>query len=162
MVATVQRARQKTYVPNKEDIQEAEQLINELEDEIETNGDMTLTSASGKQYQLPSKLFDVLQFIGMNLAKGHGVTVVPRETKLTSQDAADFLGISRPTLVKILDSGKIPFEKVGRHRRVTLDNLLRYQEKEQARRNVLLAQMARNDQESGMLELTYQDMDSRD
>jgi excisionase family DNA binding protein len=68
--------------------------------------------------------------------------------------AADFLGISRPTLVKLLEGGAIPFETVGRHRRVTLDDVLAYQESERARRRTVLAQAARNNQDSGMLALT--------
>jgi len=48
----------------------------------------------------------------------------------------------------------MPFETVGRHRRVTLDDLLSYQQKEQARRRTVLDQVARNNQESGMLALT--------
>ena len=84
----------------------------------------------------------------------NGVTIVPLATRPTTQEAADFLGISRPTLVKLLESGAMPFETVGRHRRVTLDDLLNYQEKEQARRRTVLAQAARNNQESGVLTLT--------
>jgi len=96
--------------------------------------------------ELPPILFEVLRFVGANLAAGNGVTIVPRATRLTTQEAADFLGISRPTLVKLLESGAMPFETVGGHRRVTLDDLLNYQEKEQAHQRTVLAQAARNNQ----------------
>jgi excisionase family DNA binding protein len=80
--------------------------------------------------------------------------VVPRAKKLTTQGAADFLGISRPTLVKLLEQGAMPFDKVGRHRRVTLGDVLACQKRERARRRTVLAQSARNNQASGMLALT--------
>jgi len=146
--------RQKTYLPESDETSKMTELFDRLDAEIEQTGQMVLMSASGEQFELPSQLFDVLRFVGTTLASGSGVTVVPCGTRLTTQDAADFLGISRPTLVKILESGALPFEKVGRHRRVLLDDLVDYQERERARRRTVLAQAARNNQESGMLELT--------
>ena len=52
--------------------------------------------------------------------------VAPYDTTLTTQDAADYLGVSRPTLVKLLEQGDIPFTRIGRHRRVTLSDLQHY------------------------------------
>jgi excisionase family DNA binding protein len=146
--------RQKTYLPEDAEMAPVRELLSHLQTELEQTGRMVLMSASGEQFELPATLFDVLRFVGTALTSGNGVTVMPRDTRLTTQDAADFLGISRPTLVKILESGAIPFETVGRHRRVMLDDLLEYQERERAHRRTLLAQTARNNQESGMLALT--------
>ncbi|PLS30663.1 MerR family transcriptional regulator [Bifidobacterium margollesii] len=77
---------------------------------------------------LTPELADVLLKVADQLAKGKAVFVAPYDTRLTTQDAADFLGISRPTLVKLLEQGKIPFERVGRHRRVLLSDLQQYSE----------------------------------
>jgi len=151
--------RQKTYLPDNDETSKMSELCDRLDAEMEQTGQMVLMSASGEQYELPSQLFDVLRFVGSTLAAGNGVTVVPCGKRLTTQEAADFLGISRPTLVKLLESGAIPFEKVGRHRRVSLGELLDYQERERARRRTVLAQAARNNQESGMLELTVMPQD---
>jgi len=144
----------KTYLPSKTDVTQACELFDRLESELATTGKTVLMSSSGQMLQLPPTLFEVLRFVGAALAAGNGVTVVPRAQRLTTQEASDFLGISRPTLIKLLEAGTIPFELVGRHRRVTLDDLLAYQENEHARRRTVLAQAARNNQQSGMLELT--------
>lgn len=77
---------------------------------------------------LTPELANALLQVADQLARGKAVFVAPYDTKLTTQDAADFLGVSRPTLVKLLEQGKIPFEKVGRHRRVLLADLQRYAE----------------------------------
>jgi excisionase family DNA binding protein len=154
MSATEARAHGKTYSPSESDIIQAMELFARLDDEMAATGKTVLMSASGQTLELPPTLFEVLRFVGATLASGNGVTVVPRAAKLTTQGAADFLGVSRPTLVKLLEQGHIPFETVGRHRRVTLDDVLAYQERERARRRTVLAKAARNNQTSGMLALT--------
>ncbi|WP_223852447.1 helix-turn-helix domain-containing protein [Bifidobacterium tissieri] len=77
---------------------------------------------------LTPELADILMKVADQLSRGRAVFVAPYDTSLTTQDAADFLGVSRPTLVKLLERGEIPFEKVGRHRRVTLADLQQYAE----------------------------------
>lgn len=72
------------------------------------------------------------------LSRGQGVSVVPTNAQLTTQQAADHLGVSRPTLVKLLEHGDIPFTKVGRHRRVTLEDLITYEETSRHRRRQAL------------------------
>jgi excisionase family DNA binding protein len=52
------------------------------------------------------------------LCAGMLMIVVPQTQRLTTQEAADFLGVSRPTLVKLLEKGKIPYDQPGRHRRI--------------------------------------------
>lgn len=74
---------------------------------------------------LAQLLFDVLRHV----SKGDAVTLVPVGQMLTTQQAADILNISRPYLIGILDKKKIPFDKVGRHRRIRANDLFAYKEK---------------------------------
>ncbi|MEO6116882.1 MAG: helix-turn-helix domain-containing protein [Pseudolysinimonas sp.] len=70
--------------------------------------------------------------------------------QLTTQAAADFLGISRPTLVKLLESGEIAFELRGRHRRVTLRDVVDYQNRSRVERGAALGELARAGQASSL------------
>lgn len=60
------------------------------------------------------------------LAQGRGVQIFPKEVELSTQKAADMLNVSRPYLIGLLEAGKIPFRKVGRHRRIRFEDLMDY------------------------------------
>lgn len=99
---------------------------------------MELVSPDGIRRAIPAEIFRALEQVANALASGKGVTVAPHSKLLTTQEAADFLGISRPTLVKLLDGGEMEFEKRNRHRKVTLRALVDYQERSrQERRSAL-------------------------
>jgi excisionase family DNA binding protein len=77
------------------------------------------------------------------LSQGLAITVAPQHTVLTTGQAADLLGVSRPTLVRLLEAGEIPFNKPGRHRRIRLGDLLAYQQRARRARAVGLDEMVR-------------------
>jgi excisionase family DNA binding protein len=83
----------------------------------------------GAPRQLPAELVEVLLHATAALAEGRPVTLSCHEPVLSTQRAADLLGVSRPTLVRLLDSGDIPYDQPRRHRRVRLADLLAYQER---------------------------------
>ena len=64
------------------------------------------------------------------MREGKVITLVPHTQRLTTQEAADFLGISRPTLVKLLEDGKIPYDQPGRHHRLLFTDLLACQQRQ--------------------------------
>jgi excisionase family DNA binding protein len=75
--------------------------------------------------------------------QGPGVSVVPKSQWLTTGEATDSLGISRPTLVKLLEGGEIPFEQPSRHRRVLMSDEVAFNQwRRYARR--ALAEMTRS------------------
>jgi excisionase family DNA binding protein len=81
------------------------------------------------------------------IAKGKSVVVTPEPTEFSSQQAADFLKVSRPFLVKLLEKGEIPFRKVGKHRRVRFEDLLSYKQRIDDKRLKVLAKLAEQAQE---------------
>ena len=92
-----------------------------------------LVGPDNTRLELPAEAYRILRDVLEAMAKGLAITVIPQHTMLTTQEAADLLGISRPTLVKLLESGKIPYESRGRHRRLLLIDVLKYQD--EARRD---------------------------
>lgn len=87
-----------------------------------------ISKGKGKKesIQVPSSAFAIFFEIIKQMANGNAVTVIPYHAQLTTQEAANFLNVSRPYLIKLLEEGKIPFSKVGRHRRVAFDEILKY------------------------------------
>lgn len=97
-----------------------------------------LISPDSREAELPDEVYHVIRQVVTAMAKGQAVLIEPLDAVLTTQEAADRLHISRPTLVKLLEAGKIPFHKRGRHRRVRLADLLAYEDEEQRARQVEL------------------------
>ncbi len=95
-------------------------------------------------------MVDVLRDVAEALNAGMGVTVAPHNARLTTQEAADFLGISRPTLVRLLERQEIPMEKPGRHRYVRLSDLVAYEARMRTYRRELLDQMTRDAEADGL------------
>lgn len=93
---------------------------------------------------------------------GKAISVMPIDQRLTTQEAADFLGISRPTFIKLLDSGAIPFERPSgsRHRRIRLVDVLRYQDQRRTESRETLDTMASEAYEAGLYEATTDDSTS--
>jgi excisionase family DNA binding protein len=140
------RSRQgRTYFPQRDEREELlafAQVLNGIDAAPGRPGQAVLVGPDGEQRAIPAELFEVLEQVANSLALGDGVTVMPYAARLTTQEAADFLGMSRPTLVKLLEAGEIPFELVGRHRRVTLRDVVGYQERMQSARRAALAELA--------------------
>jgi len=86
------------------------------------------------------------------LEQGGEVEVVKKDRELTTREAAELLNVSRPHLVDLLESGEIPFHKVGTHRRVLLENLLAYK---QARKQKSREHFNRLANEDERLDLDY-------
>lgn len=102
-----------------------------LEEFIESVPVAELRSPEGRSTPIPAEVYDILGEVVEALARGQAITVAPHDQTLTTQHAADLLGISRPTLVKILERGEIPHTQPGRHRRVKLADVLDFRQQRQ-------------------------------
>lgn len=78
--------------------------------------------------ELPTSVLRLLVEILGELADGNAVRVVPVHAELTTQEAADLLNVSRPHLVKLLESGELVFHRTGKHRRVRLADVMKFRE----------------------------------
>ncbi len=100
--------------------------------------------------KLPASAVRMLIQILEEMARGNAVTLIPVHAELTTQEAADMLNISRPSLIQILDEGKIEYRRVGTHRRVRFEALMAYKRRADAERRAVLAELAAYDQEIGL------------
>ena len=136
-----------TYLPEpdtREELLDFAEAIREIERFLENGASKAaLVDPNGAARPIPDEIFRILEQVANALAAGQGITVVPHGMTMTTQQAADFLGISRPTLVRLLESGKIPFDKPGRHRRVGLEDLVNYQTHARDERRLALRELQR-------------------
>jgi excisionase family DNA binding protein len=114
----------------REELRELAELSKQL-----SRSDVQETSLviDGERRALPRTLFLVLRKLVDGLAKEGAVTVAPHGTEVTTQMAADLLGVSRPRLIQLLDEGRLRFRREGTHRRVPLDDVLTYRQERSKR-----------------------------
>ncbi|MCL2622422.1 MAG: helix-turn-helix domain-containing protein [Planctomycetaceae bacterium] len=91
---------------------------------------------------IPASAIPLLAEMLSVMAEGQAVTIVPVQAELTTQQAAEVLGVSRPFLIKLLDGGEIPHRLVGTHRRVLLNDVLEYRRQTDRNRETTLEELA--------------------
>lgn len=141
---------ERTVLPPTESLDGLVAILSRPEAEPTT----TLSGPNGERLVLPPEVFEVLRDIVAAMARGQAVTIAPVHQRLTTQEAADLLGVSRPTLVKLLETGEIPFEQPGRHRRVRLADVLAYRERSSVARRDALDRMVEIADDADMYERT--------
>lgn len=92
--------------------------------------------------ELPRSVHQALTKVVAALHAGKAVTIAPQTMKLTTQQAADLLGVSRPTVVRLITDGMLPAERVGNRHRLLLDDVLAYREQRRNRQYETLAATA--------------------
>lgn len=126
---------------------ETEELSEALE-QLQSDSRLRLVLDSGTELTLPDAAASAVRQVIEAIAQGKGVAVVPYNEDLTTQQAADLLGMSRQHLVDLLDEGAIPHHRVGTHRRVNLKDVLDFRERRRQHRLERLGDLTRLSQES--------------
>lgn len=100
--------------------------------------------------ELPAGAVSLLMDILGAMASGQGITLIPENAELTTVQAADILNVSRPFLIKLLEAGKIPYRKVGKHRRIRMEDVMNYKQAIDREREAILDQLVADAQEQDM------------
>ncbi len=114
-----------------------------------------LKSADGMEIRLPDAIFQVLVKVIEDMRNGRAIVLLPEDETFTTQAAANFLGMSRQHFVTLLESGQIPFHRVGSHRRVTFKDLRDYTKKRDADRRARLGGLFKKVKDADLYDADY-------
>lgn len=137
---------------------EDRRLLEQISQEVFGNKRPALLSREGDRIDLPEPVFQLLVRIVSALREGESIALIPEHEPLTTQAAANHLGVSRPSLVKLLEEGQIPYHTVGTHRRVLLKDLRNYEQKRDQERREGMKALFEKIQKEGL----YDAVDSGD
>lgn len=113
---------------------------------------ITLTTDTGEHPTVevpPAALKLIGQLLGA-MSEGRSIVLMPTEKEFTTVEAANFLNVSRPFVIKEIESGRLPYRKVGSHRRIALEDLLVYARDMCAKQAGALERLADNARELGL------------
>lgn len=103
-----------------------------------------------EKIRIPISALRLLAKILMELSRGNPISIVPIATEITTQAAAELLGCSRPHIVRLLEEGKIPFTKVGKHRRIKYEDLAKFKKEMKISQRNKIQELMQLDEESGL------------
>ena len=141
--------------PNKSEQKTARRSldsISRLPDLEKRNRSITI-EVSGHEnvsLEIPAKVFGLLKEILTIMAEGKAISLLPAESEISTQQAAEMLNVSRPHVVKLLETHKIPFRKVGKHRRILVEDIIAYAKQFQDQREIALQKLAEQAQKLDM------------
>lgn len=105
---------------------------------------------SEEKIRIPISALRLLADILKQISQGNPISIVPIATEMTTQAAAELLGCSRPHVVRLLEEGKIPFTKVGRHRRIKYEDIVRFKKDMKSKQRKRIQKLMELDEESGL------------
>ncbi|MDF5734976.1 MAG: helix-turn-helix domain-containing protein [Nostoc sp. S13] len=108
-----------------------------------------LVGANGEKINIPEPIYQMLLQVVHAMASGKAISIIPQQQELTTQQAAELLNVSRPYLIKLLKQGDIDYIKVGSHRRVRFDDLMKYKQQRDTKRREGLKELTQFLQDEG-------------
>ncbi len=111
-----------------------------------------LVAPDGVTTEIPGQVLKVLREVAEAMSRGRAITVTPLSLRLTTTQAAEMIGVSRPTLIKLLEDGEIPYEQPRRHRLLRLDDVLAFQDSRRQRTAARLDDLTRQAVADGLYE----------
>ena len=138
-----------TVIPSQKDAELATESSRVLA-KLRPEDGLRVRLDSGEEFTLPKAALPLLSRLLTEMSHGHAVTVIPVHAELTTQEAADYLNISRPHLVGLLQSGKMPFRMVGTHRRIKFLDLQEFKKKSEKESTYALDELTKQAQDLDM------------
>lgn len=138
------------FVPDPSDAELAQVALRELAEALGKDGPVHLRVTEGADIVVPRSALTALAQILSTFAHGEGVTVLPTQAELTTQQAADAMQVSRPYLIGLLESGKIAYRTVGTHRRVQAASLVEYMRADKTEREAIADELSAETYELGL------------
>jgi excisionase family DNA binding protein len=139
--------KESTVLPTKEDTdlaREASRAISRVQpEELRVKVDDT-------ELVLPRAATKLIHHLLTEMSLGNAVTLIPIHAELTTQEAADFLNVSRPYLIRQLEQGRIPYHMVGTHRRIRFQDLESFRSETEKKRQETMDELAAQAQELRM------------
>jgi excisionase family DNA binding protein len=114
---------------------------------------ITIESDSGDKapsVKLPPQALPVIAELLGRIGEDKPVQLIPANSELTTVEAAQFLNVSRPFVVKEIDAGRLKHHKVGTHRRIAIEDLVAYKKAMREQRQTALQEMADDARELGL------------
>lgn len=105
---------------------------------------------TSEKIKIPLSALKLLGDILKAMGQGKLISLVPVAAEVTTQAAAEMLGCSRPHLVKLLEDGNIAFTKVGRHRRIKFDDIMKYRKQMKGQQKQNIIDIMNSDEETGL------------
>ena len=141
-------------LPSAEDVALARESGRALSTVLQTRADTQQIDfhddkGAVRTVRIPTSALRLLLEVLTEIGQGNAVSVIPIHAELTTQEAADVLGISRSTLVRMLEAGELPFERIRRHRRLYLSDVLEYRERQRRASDEALSDMVADAQAMG-------------
>lgn len=129
------------------------QSINNVIDRASSSNIEIEIEESHEKIILPKMAVELLGEILKSMSEGIPISIVPEATEVTTQKAAEIIGCSRPHLVKLLETGEIEFIKVGKHRRINIEDVYKYKLKMKESQKQRIIEMMNFDEEIGLYDI---------